>query len=352
MYVLLLAASLNLLAPASEPPHAAEAKHETSPKAKAKEDAAAKLKATEEAAGKAKEEELAKPAKPARRKLPSPVVPAEEPAVAAPRPVARVHRPAPAHAALVTGARTPDVIALDARAARLEAENARLRQQLSNGGAPQAPILDPAGALRELVAGNQRFVEGARVRTLLSMQDAELRQSLAKGQAPFAVIITCSDSRLADNFIFDQELGRLFTIREAGNSPDTQSLGSVEYALEHLHAKIVVVMGHTGCGAVTAVSEAHGKPLPGNLWSLQAAMSGLLASTPEDPNEDAPAHLYHLVVNNAERQAQAVVDRSDLVRQLLAKHQVQVVPAVYDLASGKVTFLSAPAPPQAEPAHH
>jgi carbonic anhydrase len=359
MYVLLLAATLTFLAPASEPPHAAEAKHETSPKAKAKEEAAAKLKATEEAAGKAKEEEPAK--KPAHRKLPSPVVPAaEEPAVAAPKPVHRVARrpaPAPAHAVPVPVAGSPiaEVIALDARAARLEAENAKLRQQLSSGGnAPQAAIADPAGALRELAAGNQRFVNGARVRTLLSMQDAELRQSLAKGQAPFAVIITCSDSRLADNFIFDQELGRLFTIREAGNSPDTQSLASVEYALEHLHSKLVVVMGHVGCGAVTAVNEAHGKPLPGNLWSLQAAMSGLLESTPEDPNEDAPAHLYHLVVHNAQRQAQAVVDRSDLVRELVAKHQVQVVPAVYDLASGKVTFLSAPAPAAAHaaPAHH
>jgi len=201
------------------------------------------------------EEEAAKPgARTAAKHRPVKAAEASEEAPAVPR---RTTKPA-LKAAPAPAAADRTALALDARAAKLENENARLRQQLAlAGGSPPVAVTDSATALQELAAGNLRIVSGARVRTLLSSQDAELRERLANSQAPFAVIITCSDSRLADNLIFDQELGRLFTIREAGNSPDTQSLASVEYALEHLGSKIVVVMGHLGCGAVKAVSDAN-----------------------------------------------------------------------------------------------
>jgi carbonic anhydrase len=231
----------------------------------------------------------------------------------------------------------------EARAARLLAENARIQQEMARAtGAAAVPITTPAAALAELQAGNARFVSGKRVRSLLSMQDAELRESLAKGQAPFAIIVTCSDSRLADNLIFDQELGRLFTIREAGNSPDTQGIASAEYAAEHLGSKLVVVLGHTACGAVKAVFESHGRPMPGNLWSLQAAMAGLLEAAPEDPNESTPEYLKRLAETNAQRQAKAMLDRSEILRELAAKGKVKVVPALYDLTSGQVRFLEMP----------
>jgi len=351
MPFLLLAASLTFLCPALEPPP----KHE----------------AHQEEAARPEEAKAAKP----KRKLAAPTVPEEqEPPVKAKAkvPTARPAAVTPAHPVAVTSAR-PAAVTLahpvpvtsarpvtarplsesDARAARLEAENARLRQQLSeNQRRTPETVASPEAALAELQAGNGRFVEGARVRTQLSMQDPALREALAKGQAPFAVIITCSDSRLADNLIFDQELGRLFTIREAGNSPDTQSLASVEYALEHLGSKVVVVMGHSHCGAVQAVSDAHGVPLPGNLWSLQAAMSGLLESTPDDPNETSAEHMDHLIRHNAQRQAQAVLDRSESVRTLVAQGKVKVVAAVYDLATGRVAFETPAAPHAAAPAHH
>ena len=169
-----------------------------------------------------------------------------------------------------------------------------------------------------------------------------MRTALATGRAPFAVIVTCSDSRLADNLIFDQELGRLFTVREAGNSPDIQGLASVEYALEHLGSRLVVVLGHTSCGAVKAVYEAHGKPLPGNLWSLQAAMTGLLETNHEDPNETQVEYVHRLEISNAQRQAQGVLDRSEIVRHLVGSGKLKVVPALYDLASGQVTYLEPP----------
>ena len=215
-----------------------------------------------------------------------------------------------------------------------------------------AEALTPASVLAELRAGNQRFVEGRRTRSLRSAEDPRVRELLAGGQHPLAVIITCSDSRLADNYIFDQELGRLFTIREAGNSPDTQGIASVEYAVEHLGCRVVVVMGHTSCGAVKAVREANGKPLPGNLWALQAGMAGLLESTPQDPNEDAKAHTARLEECNARRQAQAMLDRSASLRDLAAAEKLWIVPALYNLASGKVQFFKPVSAVAVAPAHH
>lgn len=239
----------------------------------------------------------------------------------------------------------------------LEQENLHLRQELAQkavtGSGTGSEATSPEGALAELKAGNTRFVMGTRTRTQMGYNDAALRATLAKGQAPFAVIVTCSDSRLGDNFIFDQELGRLFTVREAGNCPDTQSLASIEYAVEHLGSKVVVVMGHESCGAVKAVMESGSAPLPGNLWSLQAAMPGLLDAVHSKPGESTSEHLSHLVEANALRQAQAVLARSPLVAHLCQEKKLSVVPAVYDLASGQVRFLSAVSAetPKAE-AHH
>ena len=211
---------------------------------------------------------------------------------------------------------------------------------------------NPGAALAELGAGNGRFVAGKRTRTLDTGHDASMRAALVGGQAPFAIIVTCSDSRVPDALLFDQEAGRLFTIREAGNAPDLQGIASAEYAAEHLGSKVIIVMGHTSCGAVKAVREANGKPLPGNLWALQAGMAGLLESTPQDPNEDAKAHTARLEEINARRQAQAMLDRSALLRELANNEKLWVVPALYHLASGKVKFfkpISVVATPQA---HH
>lgn len=217
--------------------------------------------------------------------------------------------------------------------------------------APTDSPADPDAALAELKAGNARFVAGKRTRTLETGKDPALREQLAKGQAPFAVLITCADSRVPDALLFDQEMGRLFVIREAGNAPDLQGIASVDYAIEHLGSKVVVVMGHGSCGAVKAVMEANGKPLPGNLWAFQAGMAGLLETNQHDPNEEPKVHLGHLVEANAKRQAQALVDRSEAVKNLVASEQIWVVPAVYDLASGKVQFFKAVSAAEV-PAHH
>lgn len=238
------------------------------------------------------------------------------------------------------------------RAGKLLEENAQLQQEIARRqGYTLKPVATPDEGRAELLAGNDRFVSGFRVRTLLSRQDPDLRETLSRGQSPFAVIVTCSDSRLADNLLFDQEMGRLFTVREAGNSPDIQSLASIEYAVEHLGSKLVVVLGHSACGAVKAVKEAHGTPLPGNLWSLQHAMSGLLEACHEDPNEHPNAYLTRLAETNAVRQAQSITARSAIVKHLVDQGKVKVAAAFYDLASGRVKFLEMKAPAKAAGGH-
>lgn len=234
-----------------------------------------------------------------------------------------------------------------------ERPSARPHPEAAHGTPAPSPAgpATPEAALEELMAGNARFVAGKRVRTVETSGDPALRATLVKGQSPFAVIVTCSDSRVPDNLLFDQEAGRLFTIREAGNAPDLQGIASVEYAVEHLGSKVVVVMGHTGCGAVKAVREAHGTPLPGNLWALQAGMAGLLESTPGNPEETPAAYGARLETANAQRQAQTLLDRSTLLRGRAEDGRLRVIPALYHLDSGKVELLK-PSTPLAAPAHH
>jgi carbonic anhydrase len=196
----------------------------------------------------------------------------------------------------------------------------------------------PQAALNELKEGNAHFVAGKRVRTSNPTDDANLRKQLASGQAPFAVVLGCSDSRVPETFVFDQEPGRLFVVREAGNTADLHALASTEYGVLALGAQVIVVLGHTSCGAVKAVREARGTPLAGNFWVFQAAMAGLLETTPPGEKESDAAYLSRLAAVNARRQAQALVDRSPALREKVSAGALIVVPAVYDLSSGEVAF--------------
>ncbi len=202
----------------------------------------------------------------------------------------------------------------------------------------------PEAALTELKAGNTRWTQGKRTRTIQVTKDADLRKHLAGGQDPFAVIVCCADSRVDESLIFDQEAGRLFVIREAGNSPDLQGTASIDYGVGHLKNKVVLVMGHSACGAVKAVASSGDKPLPGNLAVFQESMKGLVESTPKKADEKDGAYADRLAEVNAVRQAQALFTRSEEISHLAATGVILVVPAYYDLHSGKVTFLPAVKP--------
>ena len=175
-------------------------------------------------------------------------------------------------------------------------------------------------ALDLLKAGNARFFSGA-----LTPKDnyATLREQLSTGQHPFAVVLCCSDSRVAPEIIFDQKLGDLFVIRNAGNIVDEEVLGSIEYAVEHLETPLVVVMGHSACGAVTATCQ--GGDLPGHIIDLAKRIKPSI-NTSCCINDNARRH--------AQRMAK-LIEEDGIVQHVGAK----VVAAFYDIQSGKVEWL-------------
>ena len=175
-------------------------------------------------------------------------------------------------------------------------------------------------ALDLLKEGNARFVSGA----LTPKNDySELREQLSKGQHPFAVVLCCSDSRVAPEIIFDQKLGDLFVIRNAGNIVDEEVLGSIEYAVEHLETPLVVVMGHAACGAVTATCQ--GGDLPGHILDLAKHIK---------PSINTNCCIDDNARSHAKRMAQMIQD-DEIVHHVGAK----VVAAFYNLKSGKVEWL-------------
>ena len=180
--------------------------------------------------------------------------------------------------------------------------------------------MDFETALQSLKDGNERFVAEA-----LTPKDdyATLREQLSTGQQPFAVVLCCSDSRVAPEIIFDQKLGDLFVIRNAGNVVDDDVLGSIEYAVEHLGTPLVVVLGHSCCGAVTATCQ--GGDLPGHIVDIAKRIQPAI-STGCCIDDNAKRH--------AKRMAQLIAE-DDIVHHMGA----QVTAAFYDIRSGKVEWL-------------
>ena len=179
---------------------------------------------------------------------------------------------------------------------------------------------DSKQALDLLKAGNARFVSGA-----LAPKDdyATLREQLSTGQHPFAVVLCCSDSRVAPEIIFDQKLGDLFVIRNAGNIVDEEVLGSIEYAVEHLVTPLVVVMGHASCGAVTATCQ--GGDLPGHILDLAKRIKPSI-------------NLGCCIDDNASRHARKMaqlIEEDEIVHHVGAN----VIAAFYNIQSGKVEWL-------------
>jgi carbonic anhydrase len=166
------------------------------------------------------------------------------------------------------------------------------------------------------------------------------RKELAKGQHPFAVVLTCADSRVAPELIFDAGLGELFVLRVAGNIADPAVVGSIEYAVEHLHAPLIVVLGHESCGAVAAALD--GKPLPGDLgWLVKQVKVG---DKLPDAKDD---RLLSGIRNNVLAASADIRLRSKVIHEEVAHKKVVIVPAVYSLKSGKVEWI---APPEKKPA--
>jgi carbonic anhydrase len=195
-------------------------------------------------------------------------------------------------------------------------------------------------ALQRLREGNQRYVEETRSSDTLTGRVR--RRAVADSQEPFAVILGCSDSRVPAEIIFDQGLGDLFVIRVAGNIVAPSQIGSVEFAADRFGLRLVVVLGHSNCGAITATLEElnrgskeqsrHLRSIVDRIRpSVQAFMGTSIANEPA-------AHIHHAVRANIRMSANHLRHGSDILEQLIENNGLVVVGAEYDLETGVVQF--------------
>lgn len=185
-------------------------------------------------------------------------------------------------------------------------------------------------ALQRLLEGNARFVAG---QSIHPDQSNERRAALAGGQSPFAIVLTCSDSRVSPELFFDQGLGDLFVIRNAGNVLDDHVLGSMEYALDHLHVPLIIVVGHEKCGAVSAAVA--GGEIPGHLHSVTDDLAPAVEQTKDLPGDKVD----NAVRANAEREAEILLHVDPILKAAANDHRLLIVSARYDLTSGKIQIL-------------
>jgi carbonic anhydrase len=196
---------------------------------------------------------------------------------------------------------------------------------------PEQPTVAPADAVSKLKEGNGRYTSG---NLQHPGQTTERRAELTKDQHPFAVILSCSDSRVPPEIVFDQGLGDLFVVRVAGNVIDDHGLGSIEYAVDHLGARLIVVLGHQSCGAVKAAKEtiAAKSKAPGHIQSLVTAIQPVVEATAKDDlDTTVKANVKHVV--------QALRSSTPILKAKVASRDVQVTGGYYSLDTGAVTFL-------------
>ncbi len=193
-----------------------------------------------------------------------------------------------------------------------------------------APSLSAEAALKELQQGNAHHVQHQYTHP---HQTGSRRNELAGGQHPHAVILSCADSRVPPEIVFDQGLGDLFTVRVAGNIAADAEIASIEYAVEHLHTPLVVVMGHQSCGAVGAAIE--GGEAPGHLPALVHAIQPAVEKARKLPG--------NLSDNAVRLNVEAVVEQlrrsQPILAHAVAAGRLRIVGAVYSLDRGTVTWL-------------
>lgn len=198
-----------------------------------------------------------------------------------------------------------------------------------------AAKLSPDEALARLQDGNRTFVADAGA---CAANMSARRHEVAKSQAPWAIVLTCSDSRVVPELIFGGvTLGELFVARNAGNVVDADVLGTIEYGAEHLHAPLVVVMGHKRCGAVAAACEVvtKGTKLEGSIGKMIQPILPVALAQP-DRGEGFVDKTVHA---NAFTGAERVLAESAIVSHLVEAGKLKVLPAYYDLDTGVVEFL-------------
>ena len=223
---------------------------------------------------------------------------------------------------------------------------------------PDQPIVSPTEAISRLKEGNGRFTAGNAQHPhestderkymatnsyenagmiflgMTAEQAAKRRGELTKSQHPFATIVSCSDSRVPPEIVFDEGLGDLFVVRVAGNVINDESLGSIEYSVDHLGVRLVLVLGHQSCGAVKAAKEtiAAKTKAPGHIQSLVTAIQPAVEAT-------AKGDLEATIKANVKDVAQALRSSTPVLKPKVDSGDVRVVGAYYNLDTGAITFL-------------
>lgn len=181
-------------------------------------------------------------------------------------------------------------------------------------------------ALERLKEGNARFVKD---KLDGKLQDSERKNALTGGQSPFAIVLSCADSRVVPELAFDTGLGEIFVVRVAGNVANPSSIASIEYAVANLGTKLIVVMGHESCGAVAAAIA--GGDNGNNLNHLLGFISPVV-------DENKGAEMSHVVKENAKLSASDLTENSAIISNAVQNEDVKIVTAYYNLAEGKVDF--------------
>lgn len=194
--------------------------------------------------------------------------------------------------------------------------------------------ITPAQALEILKQGNERFINNLKVNRNLLEQVNETRD----GQWPFAVILSCMDSRTSAELIFDQGLGDIFSVRVAGNIINHDILGSMEFACKVIGSKLIVVLGHTKCGAIKgACDHVELGHLSGLLSKIAPAVEAEKA-TLENRTSSNTEFVEKVAEINVKRSVKEILKKSEIIKELVEEGRVGIIGAMYDVASGKVDF--------------
>lgn len=197
----------------------------------------------------------------------------------------------------------------------------------------QLPSLNNFKHINALKEGNERFVNNKVLEKDFPMD----RANLSKGQNPYAIIVACSDSRVAPEYIFDEHLGKLFVIRTAGNVLDKIELGSIEYAAEHLHTPILLVLGHTSCGAVHAAvagGDLHSQNLESIVNKIEPAVTRA-----KKMHKHEHEVMDEAIKENVINQIKFAEKNSKILKELIEKEKLKVIGGIYDIKSGVVEFI-------------
>lgn len=189
----------------------------------------------------------------------------------------------------------------------------------------------PDLVLEELIAGNKRFIEN---KPEARNQDYIRLIEVSQGQKPLVSIMSCADSRVPIEVIFDRGFGDLFVVRDAGNIATPEEIGSLEYGTYVLGSKVLMVLGHEQCGAVKAALE--GKPLPGQIGSIVAAIEPAID---QENKNDSEEFYLQTIKNNVMFQVEKLYE-SPLLTELVQKGELKIVGALYSLETGEVSLLS------------